>query len=84
MKIPRSWLIAVIVIALAYLLFPRYEMQVVSYSYPSTPRSNTIGPPRPAGGVAVVFRLDRWTGEVERAYGSTWKTIANPDGVNIK
>lgn len=69
MNIPKSWLVAAVMIALLYLLFPRYEMQIVSYSYPATPESKIPVPGslagiQPAYGTAVVFRLDRWTGKI--------------------
>jgi hypothetical protein len=81
MKTSKSWLVAVIFISLAYLLFPRYEMKVISYSYPATALS---GLSRPAHGTAVVFRLDRWTGKIDYSYSTskthTWTTIRPSTG----
>jgi len=72
MTLSKSWLIAAIIIALLYLLFPRYKIQTINYSYPATNTSRII---KEADGGALVFRFDRWTGKVSVASGNAYKPI---------
>ena len=81
MKSSKTFLIlaVVILIAAAYFVSTRYEMQTVTLQY-QTQLFEGSGPLTNKG-VAIVFRLDRWTGEIRFTDSMLpiWQTVKSPD-----